>query len=73
MPIHNLYVANIPYQARAKHLREFFNADKGNVVSAEIIFDENRRSTGYGFVCFNTQEEAEAALSAFQGKVILTL
>ncbi|KAM7520806.1 hypothetical protein LguiB_019768 [Lonicera macranthoides] len=68
VPIHNLYVTNIPYQARAKHLREFFNADKRNVVSAEIIFDKKRRSTGYGFVCFNTQEEAEAALSAFQGK-----
>lgn len=69
LPVHNLFVANLPFQARAKDLKEFFNADNGNVVSAEIIFLENpRRSAGYGFVSFNTKEEAEAALSAFQGK-----
>ncbi|KAL2520698.1 RNA-binding (RRM/RBD/RNP motif) family protein [Forsythia ovata] len=69
MPIHNLFVANLPFQARAKDLKDFFNADNGNVVSAEIIFHDNpRRSAGYGFVSFNTKEEAESALLAFQGK-----
>lgn len=68
-PIHNLFVANLPFQARAKDLKEFFNANNGNVVSAEIIFQDNpRRSAGYGFVSFNTEKEAEAALSSFQGK-----
>lgn len=71
MPVHNLFVANLPFQARAKDLKDFFNADNGNVVSAEIIFIDNpRRSAGYGFVSFNTKEEAESALLAFQGKVI---
>lgn len=70
-PIHNLFVSNFPFQARAKDLKEFFNANNGNVVSAEIIFQDNpRRSAGYGFVSFNTKQEAEAALSAFEGKVI---
>ncbi|CAI9116230.1 OLC1v1017326C1 [Oldenlandia corymbosa var. corymbosa] len=69
LPIHNLYVANVSFQARAKDLKEFFNANNGNVVSAEIIFqDKPRRSAGYGFVSFNTKEDAEAALTAFQGK-----
>ena len=73
-PIHNLFVANLPYQARAKDLKELFNSENANVVTAEIIFHENpRRSSGYGFVSFNTKQEAEAALSAFQGKVILVL
>ncbi|KAL9144029.1 hypothetical protein ABFS82_14G271100 [Erythranthe guttata] len=69
LPVHNLYVTNLPFQARAKDLRDFFNADNANVVSAEIIFqDTPRRSAGYGFVSFNTKAEAEAALTAFQGK-----
>ncbi|XP_031118146.1 31 kDa ribonucleoprotein, chloroplastic [Ipomoea triloba] len=68
-PIYNLFVANLPFQARAKDLREFFNADNGNVASAEVIFLEDpRRSAGYGFVSFNTKEAAEAALLAFEGK-----
>ncbi|KAK4434226.1 RNA-binding protein CP31B, chloroplastic [Sesamum alatum] len=69
MPVHNLFVANLPFQAMAKDLKDFFNADNANVVSAEVIFQENpRRSAGYGFVSFNTKAEAEAALAAFQGK-----
>lgn len=67
--IHNLYVASLPLQARAKDLREFFKSNNGNAVSADIIFHENpRRSAGYGFVSFYTKEDAEAALAAFQGK-----
>lgn len=70
-PVHNLFVSNLPFQARAKDLKEFFNANNGNVVSAEIIFQDNpRRSAGYGFISFNTKQKAEAALSAFEGKVI---
>ncbi|CAK9163578.1 unnamed protein product [Ilex paraguariensis] len=69
VPIHNLFVANLPFQARANDLKEFFNAENANVVSAEIIFLDNpRRSAGYGFVSFNSKEEAESTLSAFQGK-----
>ncbi|KAL3845769.1 hypothetical protein ACJIZ3_003172 [Penstemon smallii] len=68
-PIHNLYVANLAYQARAKDLKELFNGENGNVVSAEVIFkDKPKGSAGYGFVSFNTKEEAEAALATFHGK-----
>ncbi|KAG5543918.1 hypothetical protein RHGRI_016619 [Rhododendron griersonianum] len=71
-PIHNLFVANLPYQARAKDLKEFFNSENGYAVSADVIFHENpRRSAGYGFVSFYTKQEAEAALSAFQGKLFM--
>lgn len=74
LPVHNLFVANLPFQARAKDLKEFFNAENANVVSAEIIFHENPRgSAGYGFVSFNTKNEAEAALIAFNGKVIFVV
>ncbi|GKE71416.1 28 kDa ribonucleoprotein, chloroplastic, partial [Tanacetum coccineum] len=71
VPVHNLFVANLPFKARSKDLMEFFSAENPNVVSAEIIFNEKPRgSAGYGFVSFNTKQEAEAALTAFQGKVI---
>ncbi|WOG98879.1 hypothetical protein DCAR_0418225 [Daucus carota subsp. sativus] len=72
VPIHNLFVANLPYQARGKDLMEFFNSQNANVVSAEVIFRENPRgSAGYGFISFNTKEEADAALSTFQGKLFM--
>lgn len=70
----NLFVANLPFEARAKDLREFFDSGSGNVVSAQIIFHENpRRSSGYGFVAFKAKKDAEAAISEFQGKVISIL
>ncbi|KAL8215553.1 hypothetical protein R6Q57_022390 [Mikania cordata] len=71
-PVHNLFVANLPFKARSKDLVDFFNAENSNAVSAEIIFNQNpRASAGYGFVSFNTKQEAEAALSAFQGKMFM--
>ncbi|KAK1406732.1 hypothetical protein QVD17_38340 [Tagetes erecta] len=71
-PVHNLFVANLSFKARAKDLVEFFNAENSNAVSAEIIFNQNPRgSAGYGFVSFNTKQEAEAALSALQGKMLM--
>lgn len=70
VPTFNLFVANLSYEARAKDLREFFDSGSGIVASAEVIFHENpRRSSGYGFVSFKTKKGAEAAISAFQGKV----
>ncbi|EPS70093.1 hypothetical protein M569_04668, partial [Genlisea aurea] len=64
LPVHNLFVANLPFEARPKDLKDFFNA-----VSAEVIYNENpRRPAGYGFVSFYTKEEADAALTSFQAK-----
>ncbi|CAH1454151.1 unnamed protein product [Lactuca virosa] len=71
-PVHNLFVANLPFQARSKDLMDFFNAENSNPVSAEVIFHEKPRSSaGYGFVAFNTKHEADAALSAFPGKIFM--
>jgi RNA recognition motif-containing protein len=67
----NLFVANLPFEARSKDLREFFGSGSSTVVSAHVIFHENpRKSSGYGFVAFKTKRDADEALSAFQGKVI---
>ncbi|XP_073046464.1 28 kDa ribonucleoprotein, chloroplastic-like [Primulina eburnea] len=69
LPVHNLFVANLHFEARGNDLKEFFNANGGNAVSAEVVFqDKPRRSAGYGFVSFNTEAEALAALATFEGK-----
>ncbi|AES73098.1 putative nucleotide-binding alpha-beta plait domain-containing protein [Medicago truncatula] len=66
---YNLFVANFPYEARSKDVKEFFDSGTGKVVSAEVIFHENpRRPSGYGFVSYKSKKEADEALAEFQGK-----
>ncbi|KAF0892212.1 hypothetical protein E2562_014804 [Oryza meyeriana var. granulata] len=68
---HKLYVSNLPWKARAPNMKEFFS--KFNPLSAKVVFDSpSGKSAGYGFVSFGTKEEAEAALSELDGKVIPT-
>lgn len=70
----NLYVENLSYEVRAKDLKEFFTLEGTDIVNTEVIFEGNpRRSAGYAFVSFKSKKEAEAALAAFHGKVILCL
>jgi len=66
---HKLYVSNLPWKARAPNVKEFFA--KFNPLSANVIFD-NGKAAGYGFVSFGTKEEAEAALTELDGKVLHT-
>lgn len=68
---HKLYVSNLAWKVRSTQLREFFSADY-NPVSARVVFDNaSGRAAGYGFVSFDTKEQAEAAISALDGKVHL--
>lgn len=68
----NLYVENLSYEVRAKDLKEFFTSEGTDIVNAEVVFEGiPRRSAGYAFVSFKSKKEAEAALAAFHGKVIL--
>ncbi|CAL0327358.1 unnamed protein product [Lupinus luteus] len=67
----NLFVANLPYEARSKDLEEFFYSGNGcgNVVSAEVIFHDNhRKASGYGFVSFKSKKQADKALFELDGK-----
>ncbi len=66
---HKLYVSNLAWQVRSTHLRAIFS-ENFKPVSARVVFDAPLgRSAGYGFVSFATNEEAEAAISALDGKV----
>lgn len=62
-----LYVGNMSYSTTDQSLREQFE-QAGTVESAKVIIDrETNRSKGFAFVEMSTDEEAEAAISMFDG------
>jgi RNA recognition motif-containing protein len=62
-----LYVGNLPYTTTDDELREAFES-YGEVLSATIITERGTgRSKGFGFVEFNTEEEAQSAISGMNG------
>lgn len=67
-----VFVGNLTWRVRNRHLRELFASAPG-VVSAEVIFHTTtpRRSAGYAFVSFSSKESAGAAISAFNGKILM--
>lgn len=63
-----LYVGNLPYSVDSSELQELFAAH-GTVSQAQVISDrESGRSKGFGFVEMASDEEAEAAIQAMNGK-----
>src|SRR6266550_7853623 len=63
-----LYVGNLSYQVDSSELEQLFG-QHGTVVSAQIISDRDTgRSKGFGFVQMGTDEEAQAAIAALNGK-----
>lgn len=62
-----LFIGNLPFTMTDDKLNAIFAA-YGKVVSANIVFDKfSSRSKGFGFVEFETEEEAQAALQALDG------
>lgn len=63
-----LYVGGLSYQTTQQALEEHFSA-AGTVASATIITDRmTGRSKGFGFVEMANDEDAETAISMFNGK-----
>lgn len=63
-----IYVGNLPYTASNEDLSTVFS-DFGNVESAKIITDRDTgRSKGFGFVEMSSDDEAEQAIEALNGK-----
>lgn len=63
-----LYVGGLPYATTNDELGAHF-AQAGNVSSATIIMDKmSGRSKGFGFVEMSSDEEAQKAISMFNGQ-----
>ena len=62
-----LYVGNMSYSTTDASLKDLFS-QAGNVSSATIIMDKmTGRSKGFGFVEFQDDAEADAAIEKFNG------
>ena len=63
-----LYVGGLSYNTTEATLKETF-AQAGTVETATIIMDKmTGRSKGFGFVEMSTEEEAQSAISMFNGQ-----
>lgn len=63
-----IYVGNLSYSTTSEDLRTLFE-EFGSVDSAEVVMDRNtNRSRGFGFVEMSSGDEANAAISAINGK-----
>ncbi len=65
-----LYVGNLSYGLTDGDLEQMFAAH-GTVQSAQVIMDRDTgRSKGFGFVEMGSDQEAQAAIAAMNGKEI---
>jgi RNA recognition motif-containing protein len=65
-----LYVGNLAYGVRSSDLERLFAAH-GVVRSAEVITDRaTGQSKGFGFVEMGSDQEAQAAIAALNGKQV---
>jgi RNA recognition motif-containing protein len=64
----NIYVGNLAYSVTEEDLKRTFEA-YGQVETANVIKDQySNQSKGFGFVEMPDQAEAQAAISALNGK-----
>ena len=65
-----LYVGNLTYGVTDSDLQKLFEAH-GTVQSAQVIMDRDTgRSKGFGFVEMGSDQEAQAAIAALNGKEV---
>src|SRR5215469_10282995 len=65
-----LYVGNLSYDVTDSALEQMF-APHGTVQSAQVIMDRDTgRSKGFGFVEMGSDQEAQAAIAALNGKEV---
>lgn len=65
-----LFVGSLPYSVTDDDLADLFK-DYGTVASSKVIFDrETNRSKGFGFVEFENDDEAKAAIDGLNNKEV---
>ncbi|CAD6184821.1 unnamed protein product [Caenorhabditis auriculariae] len=65
----NLYVKNLDETVDDEGLRKQFE-QFGAITSAKVMTDENGRSKGFGFVCFEKPDEATNAVTEMNSKMV---
>ncbi len=66
----NIYVGNLPFEAKEDDLRKVFEA-YGEVESVNIIKDRfSGKSRGFAFVEMPVEDEAKAAIEAIDGSYL---
>jgi len=65
----NLYIKNLEDDYDDDKLRAVF-INYGTITSAKIMKDSKGNSKGFGFVCFNSPEEATRAVTEMNGKIV---
>lgn len=67
----NLYVGNLPYRVSEDQLKQSFE-QYGTVTSCTIIKDKmTGQSKGFGFLEMPERDEAEAAISGWNGRDLM--
>ncbi len=63
-----LYVGNLSYQTTDQQLHDLFS-EAGNVSSAQVVTDRyTGQARGFGFVEMATEDEAQQAIAAINGR-----
>jgi RNA recognition motif-containing protein len=66
----NIYVGNLSFSVTNNQLNDLFSAF-GQVSKASVVMDrETGRSKGFGFVEMGSDSEANAAITALNGKEV---
>jgi len=65
----NLYVKYLDDTIDDERLRAEF-AKFGRITSAKVMRDQNGRSRGFGFVCFENQEQSTKAMAEMNSKIV---
>ncbi|KAI3853919.1 hypothetical protein MKW92_029390 [Papaver armeniacum] len=64
---YKLFVGNLNWSVTSESLIQAFQ-EYGDVVGARVLYDgETGRSRGYGFVCYSSKQEMDAALVSMNG------
>ena len=62
-----LYIGNLPWSVKSDDLRQLFG-EIGQVTDAVVITDRNTgRSRGFGFVEYESSQDAQQAIQKFAG------
>ncbi|CAN1306685.1 RNA-binding protein CP33, chloroplastic, partial [Linum perenne] len=68
---HKIYAGNLDWCITSAALKQAFAGQPG-LISAKVCYGrETQKSRGFGFVSFETAEDAEAALNTMNGVVSL--